>query len=880
VAGNPLRSGQATAIGQAPRALATASDGTLYIASPEQDAVRALDPTTHEETVVAGDGGIPGNGDHVLLEGEPVPALSTPLIPESIAVDSGNLIVGEGDNSQPGAVGLVASANCASDCPFGLASTTKGDIYAIAGGTNFGSFPEDGEAGNSAEVNPSVMTTDSSGDLLIGGVAYKNLNEYGVVDLLAANNCSSSCPFGLASMTKGDIYVIAGGGEEIPADDKAATGVNFAAPSGISVDSAGDLFISVEFGGVSHDVSYAYMVGGANCASSCPFGLASTTKGDVYVVAGGGSNIPANGEPATSAKIDADGLTLDASNDVIISEQLNDRVWLLARTNCTSSCSFGLSSLTAGDIYRLAGGGSTIGDGGPATSAEVAPAAVTTDGSGSILVADPRWNRVRLIAASHCASGCPYGFSSLTESDIYTVAGNGKRYSGDEGPATDAQLGEPTQIATEDVANGNTFVASGDGRIALIAGASCSSCGFGLGELHHGDIYTVEGGGEGYIEQGNRATEVGGGGQGVALDSHGDVLTSDGLRVILVAKHNCSSECPFGLTSMTEGDLYIVAGTFNFNPSGEEGPATEAGLGGPRALMIDPEGNLLIVAEGTDYIRMVAANTCASNCAYGLAKTVKGDIYKIAGGGSSTTSGSLAMEVNLGDIFSLAMDGSDIVTTGNGGKIWLIANTSCSDSCPFGLANIEKTHAYVLGEDFEPFAVAVDRAGNVLTSQGIVASVDLEAKSACSASCAFGLSSTTVGGIYRIVGNGTSGFSGDGGPATKAQLSEYVMGLAVNNAGNLLIADTENDRVREVTNGTASEEKANKEEDKSERNEQRRKQERRTQIRTTEKCHDGAGDAGAGGGAAPDGQSSVWDGDGATKRHEPLCCAVDDTLDH
>jgi hypothetical protein len=56
----------------------------------------------------------------------------------------------------------------------------------------------------------------------------------------------------------------------------------------------------------------------------------------------------------------------------------------------------------------------------------------------------------------------------------------------------------------------------------------------------------------------------------------------------------------------------------------------------------------------------------------------------------------------------------------------------------------------------------------------------------------------TGGDIYTVAGNGTGGFSGDGGPATSAELSQ-LGGVAVDGAGNLLIADTYNHRIRVVT---------------------------------------------------------------------------------
>ena len=56
----------------------------------------------------------------------------------------------------------------------------------------------------------------------------------------------------------------------------------------------------------------------------------------------------------------------------------------------------------------------------------------------------------------------------------------------------------------------------------------------------------------------------------------------------------------------------------------------------------------------------------------------------------------------------------------------------------------------------------------------------------------------TAGDICTVAGNGTAGFSGDGGPATSASLSAPA-GVAVNAAGDLVITDTSNFRIRLVT---------------------------------------------------------------------------------
>ncbi len=55
----------------------------------------------------------------------------------------------------------------------------------------------------------------------------------------------------------------------------------------------------------------------------------------------------------------------------------------------------------------------------------------------------------------------------------------------------------------------------------------------------------------------------------------------------------------------------------------------------------------------------------------------------------------------------------------------------------------------------------------------------------------------TAGDIYTVAGGGTAGFAGDGGPATSADLNG-PQGVAVTPAGDLIIADSQNWRIRAV----------------------------------------------------------------------------------
>jgi trimeric autotransporter adhesin len=189
------------------------------------------------------------------------------------------------------------------------------------------------------------------------------------------------------------------------------------------------------------------------------------TAGDIYTVAGNGSGTySGDGGPATSAGVDAQGVAVDGSGNLVIADTIDGRVRVVAASTGT----FYGQAMTAGDIYTVAGGGTSgLGDGGPATSAELSdPEGVAVDGAGNLIIADTLANRVQVVAAS---TGTFYG-EAMTAGDIYTVAGNGTAgYSGDGGPGTSAELGQPDGVAVD--GSGNLVIAdTQNGLVRLVSG--------------------------------------------------------------------------------------------------------------------------------------------------------------------------------------------------------------------------------------------------------------------------------------------------------------------------------------------------------------------------------------------------------------------------
>jgi trimeric autotransporter adhesin len=192
--------------------------------------------------------------------------------------------------------------------------------------------------------------------------------------------------------------------------------------------------------------------------------------------------------------------------------------------------------------------------------------------------------------------------------------------------------------------------------------------------------------------------------------------------------------------AMTVGHIYTVAGDGIVGFSGDGGPATKAELNGPSGVAVDGAGNLVIADTNNQRIRVVAARTGKF---YGQAMTA-GDIYSVAGNG----------------------------TEGFGG-----------DGGPATSAEFN-----------QPEGVAVDGAGNLVIPDSSNSRVRVVAASTGT----FYGQAMTAGHIYTVAGSGIPGLSGDGGPASSAEL-DYPYGVAVDGAGNLFIADLNNNRIREVT---------------------------------------------------------------------------------
>jgi TonB family protein len=265
-------------------------------------------------------------------------------------------------------------------------------------------------------------------------------------------------------------------------------------------------------------------------------------------------------------------------------------------------------------------------------------------------------------------------------------------------------------------------------------------------------------------------------GTSIAADTAGNLFFADGRRnqILKLAQDGAST---------------VVAGTGTRGFSGDGGPATAAQLGRIISIAASPAGDLFIAEANPPRIRKVTAagtiSTFAGNGQLGVAgdggPATAASMCKPAGL-ALDASGTLYVSFGFSGIDSLngdfrirKIDNNGVISTfAGGGTPWL------GESIPDG--GLATSAPFYIG-----YLAAGDAAGNLFLSGGArVRKI------------------TPSGIVSTVAGVGKRAFSGDGGPATSAQLG-LINGIAVDKTGNLFISEFSNHRVRKVTpDGTIS----------------------------------------------------------------------------
>ena len=579
--------------------------------------------------------------------------------------------------------------------------------------------------------------------------------------------------FGFISNTQGqNIVRFAGNGTPgSTGDGGQATAAQLTLPLDVTVDAAGNAYIADWSSSRVRKVS--------------PSGVISTFAGT------GTMGFSGDGGPASAAQIiEAAGVATDAAGNVYVADFDNHRV---RKIN------------TAGIISTYVGTGSPgySGDGFPATAAQIgSPWGLTVDGAGNLYVSDEYQHRIRKVNSAGIIS---------------TYVGTGvSGFSGDGGPATAAQIGQPSYMATD--AAGNLYIADYDNsRVRMVTPS--------------GIISTVAGnGGFGFSGDGGQATAatlwepI-----GVAVDAGGNLYINDYANR-RVRKVNAA------------GIISTIAGTGTSGSSGDGGPATAATFNVLYGIHVDGAQNIYVADAYNMKIRKIVGYNRAPAFAGGHSQSLTvcqntvGDSvnnllavldsdsfqletwsmisppvhgtavagYTVISNGTTLTptgtfytptagyTGLDSFKVRVTD--GVASDTTTIHITVSAAPPALTGTLACFVGSYTTLADASSGGTWVSS----PAAVATVSSGGVVAglSPGTV-TITYTLPSGCLVTTTVSVSPFAGLTITTVAGNGVAGYSADAVPATASALNNPYS-MAVDAAGNIYIADAFNFRVRKV----------------------------------------------------------------------------------
>ncbi len=522
--------------------------------------------------------------------------------------------------------------------------------------------------------------------------------------------------------------------------------------------------------------------------------FAAQAQNTISTVAGGN---PLNGTSPTGTGIEGPyGVVRDGAGNLFVFTDQGIIYKITSGTVAPSTMSVYAGAITAG--YS--------GDGGPASAALLnQPFMGALDASGNLYFSDAGNCVVRKIVA---ATGV-----------ISTVAGNGAcGYSGDGGPATKATFNNPQGIAFDGA--GNMYVVDCENFVIRKINTS-------------GTITTYAGvaGTAGYNDNVTALQATFNTPEGIASDTNGNLYVADtynnviryiNASTLIVSTFagtgqlgnsgdggpavDATMQQPFGVTLDGQGNVYIsdtvnavvrkvdssgtinlIIGSYTWGFSGDGGPALQATMSNPFQIAVDSSGDVWMTDYWNNRIRFY--NNNSASAAYLTLNTIVGNGSVYDGGPATQASLHFPRAPKIdasGNLFITDTQNNLIREVNSSGDINIVAGGILP--CPHGTDSCGDGGAPTSASLQTPRGIAFDNSGDLVILDTYDSRVRI----------------VTNGTISTIAGNGTYGFSGDGGPATSAELG-YPWAAGYDAKGNLYILDAFNNRVRMVdTNGNIS----------------------------------------------------------------------------
>ena len=738
-----------------PTGVAVGSNGDVFISDFWNSRIRKVTSAGIITTVV-------GNGTRG-YGGDGGPATSGELYyPYEIALDAvGDLYIADEGNSR---IRMVS--------PAGILTT-------VAGNGTQGFSGDGGQAVNGGLFFPQGVAVDASGDLYIA-----DLYNFRVRKVTPAGIISTAVGTGTSGHA---------------GDGGLASNAQIGYPRGVTLDGAGNLYVSDSSNALIHRVTSAGIIstvvgngfttysgdgGPAITAGLSPFGITVEPGGSFFIADFSNNRIRKvtynlDSTTATPVFVPGGG-SFSAAQSVIVSDatvgasiyyRLNGttptsaspRYSLPIAVSTTQTIKAiaidagGVQSSVASSIYAIGSATTTLltSSATPVTTGQSVTFTATVKAPG--MASTPAGmvsftlDGVPLgTSAVNTGGQASYTASALTAGTHIVVA----VYNGTSGfaPSTSATLAE---VVTQPIAAMPTFSpASGTYTTAQLVSLADSTPGATINYTHDGPMPITA--------WTKYSTPI-------------PVSSTEKITAMTTAPGYSKSASTYGsyVFSIPSGPGIIttVAGTGASSYSGEGGLAISARLNAPDGLAFDSYGNLYIADTYNYRVRKV---------------TPAGSTSPIAGTGlpGSAGNGGPATQASLGYVTALAFDAA--------GNLYIVDYISNNVRKVTPSGTISMVAGGGTGSDgglatsaalAQPQGVAVDSTGNLVISEGGLNKIRKV---------------TAAGIISTLAETGVAGFSGDGGPGATAKLNN-PSGLAGDAAGDLYVADTNNSRIRRLT---------------------------------------------------------------------------------